>query len=71
VKKPLRLAVAALTQNVYVGLLTKDGKCFTDSKQDITSDFLRAVIDRFSGDANTIRSSTGELWKISVRKVTP
>jgi len=70
-KAPLRLAVAALTDNVYVGRLTKDGTCFLDSKQDITSDFLKAVIDRFEGipDAE-IRSSDGTLWKISITKVT-
>lgn len=66
----LRLAVAALTQNVYVGRLTKDGQNFRDGKQDITNDFLKAVIDRFEGGGE-ITSSTGEKWLVAVRKVKP
>jgi len=65
----LRLAVAALTQNVYVGRVNKAGTLFLDGKQDITSDFLKAVIDRFSGGADTIRSSDGEIYKVTVELV--
>jgi hypothetical protein len=64
----LRLAVAALTEKVYVGRLTKDGTCFRDDKQDITSDFLKAVIDKFSGGGE-ITSSDGSKYVIAVRKV--
>lgn len=64
----LRLAVAALTEKVYVGRLTEDGTCFRDGKQDITNDFLKAVIDRFE-DGGEITSSTGETWVIAVRKI--
>ncbi len=67
--RDLRLAVAALTARVYVGRLTKDGKCFRDGKQDITSDFLKAVIDRFS-NGGTITSSSGETYEVTVRPVT-
>lgn len=64
----LRLAVAALTEKVYVGRLTKDGQSFRDGKQDITNDFLKAVIDRFEHGGEII-SSSGEKWVIAVRKV--
>ncbi len=64
----LRLAVAALTEKVYVGRLTKDGTCFRDGKQDITDDFLKAVIDRFEGGGE-ITSSAGERWIVAIRKV--
>ncbi len=65
----LRLAMAALTQNIYVGRLNKKGDCFLDSKQDVTSDFLNAVIDRFCGLESTIRSSNGKTYKIIVTEV--
>lgn len=68
--KPLRLAVAMLTQKIYVGRVTKDGLCFTDGKQDITNDFLKAVIDRFGdGATHSIRVSDGTDYTVTVTKV--
>lgn len=68
--KPLRLAVADLTRNVYVGRLNAAGDRFLDGTQDVTSDFYKAVIDRFlDDDDGTIRCSDGTLYEISVKKV--
>ncbi len=64
----LRLAVAALTENVYVGRVNKAGDSFLDGKQDVTNDFLKAVIDRFEGGGE-ITSSAGERWIVAIRKV--
>ena len=64
----LRLAVGALSQNVYVGRVNKVGDSFLDGKQDVTSDFLKAVIDRFTNGDDTIRCSDGTIWKVSIRK---
>jgi hypothetical protein len=69
--KPLRLAVAALTKNVYVGRVSKDGRTFTDGKQDVTSDFLKAVVDRFEGVEHTIRVDDGTSYTVMVTKVAP
>lgn len=67
--KPLRLAVAALTKNVYVGRISKDGRTFMDGKQDVTSDFLKAVVDRFLGVSHTIRVSDGKEYTVFVQEV--
>jgi hypothetical protein len=64
--KPLRLAVAALTQQVYIGRVNKAGDSFLDGKQDVTSDFLKAVIDRFGVGETTIRSSSGKTYIVKV-----
>lgn len=70
-KSKLRLAVAALTENVYVGRVNKAGDTFLDGKQDVTNDFLKAVIDRFGGKQSTIRSSDGDLWELVMKKKSP
>jgi hypothetical protein len=67
----LRLAVAALTQSVYVGRVNKAGNCFLDGKQDVTNDFLKAVIDRFAENEETIRCSDGIQYKVIVTRVGP
>jgi hypothetical protein len=67
--KPLRLAVAALTRNVYIGRIDKSGLNFLDrGKQDVTSDFLRAVIDRFEGPPSCIANSKG-VFRVTVEKI--
>lgn len=67
--KPLRLAVAALTGNVYAGRVSKDGRTLTDGKQDVTSDFLKAVVDRFEGVEHIIRVSNGKQYKVMVTEI--
>jgi hypothetical protein len=48
-QRTLRLAVSAFSQRAYVGRVNKAGDCFLDGKQDVTSDFFKAVIDYFGG----------------------
>lgn len=48
-QRPLRLAMSAFGQRAYVGRLNKAGDHFLDGKQDVTSDFFKAVIDYFGG----------------------
>lgn len=71
-KNPLRLALG-LTNHVYIGRLTKDGMCFRDGKQDVTTDFYKAVVDRFCDgeEEHTIRCSDGREWLIKVQPREP
>ena len=46
-KREIRLGVSPLTETVYAGTLLKDGKTWGASKQDVTSDFIKCVLDKF------------------------
>jgi len=48
-----RIATAALTGRIYLGTVNKAGTDFTGAKQDVTSDVLKAVIDKV-GVGNTV-----------------
>lgn len=41
----LRLGVSPLTKNIYVGKLDDNGYVWKGSKQDVTEDFLRCVVN--------------------------
>jgi hypothetical protein len=64
VSAPLRLAVSAFGQRAYVGRVNKAGNCFLDGKQDVTSDFFKAVIDCFGGYEVVITGDSGRKWKV-------
>ena len=63
----LRLAKSALTDKVFIGELNKDGESWA-IKRDITNDFLGAVIDRWGGFQETIKTSDGKIYKITVKR---
>lgn len=67
--KPLRLAVSAFGQRAYVGRVNKAGNCFLDGKQDVTSDFFKAVIDYFGGYEVVIHGDSGRKWKVRCEAV--
>lgn len=62
--KPLRLGISALGQRAYVGRVNKAGNCFTDGKQDVTSDFFKAVVDYFGGNEVVITGDSGRKWRV-------
>jgi ssDNA-binding replication factor A large subunit len=62
--KSLRLAVSALGQRAYVGRVNKAGNCFLDGKQDVTSDFFKAVIDYFGDHEVVIEGDSGRQWRV-------
>jgi hypothetical protein len=68
-KSPLRLAVS-LANRVYIGHIDKKGECFLErGKQDVTTDFLKAVIDMFEPKPDIIRCSDGILYKVTVERM--
>lgn len=62
--KPLRLAISALGKRAYVGRTNKAGNAFLDGKQDVTSDFFKAVIDYFGEYEVVIEGDSGRQWRV-------
>lgn len=70
--KNLRIATAALTGHIYAGRVNKAGNCFLDGKVDVTSDCLKAVIDKVTpGHVVTVEVDGKPKYEIEVREVTP
>jgi hypothetical protein len=64
----IRIAKGAISDRVYAGYLNKDRQTWRQ-KHDITNDFLAAVIERWNGYAETVTSSDGKRYEISVREI--
>lgn len=46
VSNPIRVATAVLSERIYAGRPTKDGKGFKEPRYDVTSDVLQAIRDK-------------------------
>lgn len=64
-----RIAVSPLTGRIHQGRVNKEGTAFIGEKRDVTSDVLRAVIDKadFHGGSFEIEGD-GQKWVVTVRK---
>lgn len=62
-----RIATSPLTGRIHQGRVNKAGDAFIGQKQDITSDVLRAVIEKaeFHGGAFEIEGG-GKKWTVTV-----
>lgn len=68
--KNLRIATAALSGRIYAGRVSKDGTRFLDGKVDVTSDVLKAVIDKVTpGHVVTVEVDGKPKYEIEVRDV--
>ncbi|HEX3163094.1 MAG TPA: hypothetical protein VHQ92_11005 [Pseudolabrys sp.] len=67
----MRIATSPLTGRIQAGRVNKAGTAFVGDKRDITSDVLRAVIEKaeFHGGQFDIESSDGGKWVVTVSKV--
>lgn len=61
----IRLGKGSLTDNIYAGQLSKDKKRWL-SKKDVTSDFLKAVIERWRNTFQVITAPNGVKYRIDV-----
>lgn len=43
---PIRVATAVLSERIFAGRLTKDGRGFKEPRYDVTSDVLAAIRDK-------------------------
>lgn len=64
-----RIACSPLTGRINMGRVSKTGTHFIGEKRDVTSDVLRAVIDKadFHGGSFEIEGG-GEKWTVTVKK---
>lgn len=65
----LRIAKSAITDNIYVGIPDKDNITWKESK-DITSDFLKAIIEYGANKRFSIKSKNDEYEVIVINKKT-
>ncbi len=64
-----RLACSPLTGTIFLGTVNKAGNAFIGTKTDVTSDFLRAVIEKadYHGGQFDIQAGN-EKWVVTVTK---
>lgn len=66
----IHIACAALSKRIYAGKLNKKRDAFTDGKQDVTSDVLKAIIDKIgAGNVETVTIDGKPRYEIEVREV--
>ena len=64
-----RLACGPLTGTIFLGTVNKSGTAFIGAKADVTSDFLRAVIEKAEYHGGQFDIQTGnEKWVVTVTK---
>ena len=63
----IRLAVSAISKDVCVGTLNKD-KIRFNNKKDVTSDFIKAVIE-WGGGYKQIITDGNDKWEIAIKKI--
>jgi len=63
----LRLSTTALGERVCIGISDKDGISFK-TKHDVTSDFIKAVIDWGGGYKRKITAGN-KCWEVTVKKI--
>lgn len=65
---PIRVAASALGRRIYAGRPTKDGLGFKEPRYDVTSDVLKAVIDKIGvGNESVVEIDGVPAFAISVR----
>lgn len=67
---PIRVATAVLTERIYAGRPTKDGKGFKEPRYDVTSDVLVAIRDKI-GMGNEIEVATGGVVEFRIAVLPP
>ena len=67
-----RIACSPLTGRIHLGRVSKGGTSFVGEKRAVTSDVLRAVIEKseFHGGNFEIEGG-GQKWTVTVTKDTP
>lgn len=66
-----RIATSPLTGRVFMGRVNVAGTAFIGEKQDVTSDVLKAVIDKAEFHGGTFEIASGDfsdVWDVSVTK---
>ena len=65
----IRVATACLSEKIFAGIPTKDGKSFKEPRHDVTSDVLLAIRDKVGiGNEITVECNGVPDFKIRVTK---
>lgn len=74
--KDLRVVVAGVSEEVFIAKVAKNGIEMVGPRKNVTSDFIKAVIDKFhsgkgvgSGCETTLTVSDGKEYKIFVERL--
>ena len=64
----MRIACSPLTGRIFMGRVNKAGNAFIGNKADVTSDVLKALIDKadYHGGKFEIQGSDGTLFTVTV-----
>jgi hypothetical protein len=69
---PIRVATAVLSERIFAGRLTKDGRGFKEPRHDVTSDVLRAIFDKVGlGNEITVEFNGTPAFRIAVLPPAP
>ena len=67
----IHISTSALTGRIYAGRLNKKGNAFLDGKEEVTSDVLRAVIEKSKYHGGSFDIQAGDdKWEVTVTKAT-
>lgn len=70
-EKPIRVQCSPLTETIYAGRVSKDGKSWLSDRTDVTSGVLGAIIAKV-GVGNVLTVTTDKkAYEIEVRDVSP
>jgi len=69
---PIRVATAILSERIFAGRPTKDGRGFKEPRYDVTSDVLRAVKDKIGvGNEVTVECDGIPQYRIAILPIIP
>lgn len=68
-----RIATSPLTGRIYMGRVNRQGNAFVGQKSDVTSDVMKAIIDKaeYHGDGGFEIVAGDERWTVNVTKAKP
>lgn len=65
----IRLGVTGISQEIVAGIPESDNKSMKHHTN-VTSDFIKCIIDWCGGFKRTIKGSDGRKWEITVKEIT-
>jgi len=65
----VRVIKAALTDQIYAGIVKENGLSW-EEKVDVTNDVIKAVLERWGGYSQNLKSSEGKWYRISCKELT-